>query len=462
MFIVLVNQMNKLFIFFSGLILLFSACRHTTGKSNITIRGKIVNPKKDYIIISRDFLRISSDTLWFSDENKVKKTININEEGLYFIEIFPEFQTIYLKPGDSLAFHINVDEFDESLSFSGGLGFENNLLIDLFLVNEKESEFFYQNQFKFSRKQLKQKLDSFAAIQNQLLTERQDEYTKTDRKFKKIIDLTCKSIHFSLTEEYLKIHPDSILNDGFSGNDKILRKELPDPNIIYMYAFADKYLERKIDLKKKRSNNLYYEIGKQINLEIKDKNFKNNMLLKYCYKYLKDNLITNSDSITNFYFKSFSNPMYVDYCNKIIDKNKLLQPGNLFPDLEIIDKKGHRHSLKSILKKETLISFWDLNMRKNFISNLEKLKSIGSRYPALQILVLNINQDAFDEWILQLPRTKAFDFYQISSEEDANRIKPFHLSQIYLLQNDTIKLSMYNMYKPDFHKKLNKYLYLPE
>ncbi len=441
---------------FGIILLFFTACKNNNNSGKVGIRGKIVNPKKDHIIISRDFLRISSDTLFLLDGNEVKDRINIDEEGLYFIEIFPEFQTIYLRPDDSLAFHINVEEFDESLSFSGSLGFENNLLIELFLANENESEFFYQNNFHFTRLEFIRKIDSFTQIQNRILTNNENEFNKTGKKFKEIINLTRNSIHYSLAEEYLKKYPDSIFDGKFAEIHRILHRNLPDPNIIYMYAFADKYLERKIGSDPSCGNNLYYEIGKKINEELKDKDFKDNMLLKYCYKYLKDNLIYQSDSITDYYFHSFNNPSYVAYCQNIIQKNEKLHIGKRFPDIEIIDAEGIKHRLNELLEKQSLITFWDLNRRKNFISNLNKLNEIKKQFPGLRILILNINPGEFDEWLLQLPKFKNFDYYQITGSQAVNKIKPFHLSQIFLLSNDTIKLSMYNMYKPDFQDKLKE------
>ena len=61
-----------------------------------------------------------------------------------------EFQVFYLNPGDSLMLRVNTLEFDESLSFTGMGSKGNNLLIDLFLLNEAEIEFIKENVLKLA------------------------------------------------------------------------------------------------------------------------------------------------------------------------------------------------------------------------------------------------------------------------------------------------------------------------
>ena len=99
------------------------------------VGGEIVNPKGDYVYFLKDDQPLDSVPL--DDNNKfLFKTKNI-EAGLYTFS-HVEFQVLYLNPGDSLMLRVNTLEFDESLSFTGMGSKSNNLLIDLFLLNEAE------------------------------------------------------------------------------------------------------------------------------------------------------------------------------------------------------------------------------------------------------------------------------------------------------------------------------------
>jgi len=438
--------------------LLFSSCQQKTSNSFTNIRGKIVNPKSDFVIISRDFLTLTSDTLSLVAENKVKGKVKTPEEGLYFIQILPEFQTIYLKPGGSLDFHINVDEFDESLSFSGSLGFENNLLIELYLENEKESQYFFQTDFDFTPDVFEHKLDSFANLKKQLIANYQDEYKKTTKKYKEIVDLLDKSIQYSLKETYIKKHPDQTFPSGFMSFEKILKEDLPDPNVIYMYAFTENYLEKRVP-KNQSKPNTFYEIAKIIDQEITDENFKDNLLAKYCNRYIKQNLIAKPDSVVHFYTKKLHNRIYKSHCLHLILKNGRIQNGKQFPDVEVQNLNLEKTSINDYLSNQkTLIASWDLNKRKNFISNLNKLRKIHQELPEIQIIILNLNPKSQEEWVIEAPKNSPFTYLQLTNARDLFLIKPYHLSQVYLVNNDTIERSLINMYTPNFNKYLEIFL----
>ena len=435
------------------------SCFHPEPQNRARIRGKIVNPRTDQVIISSDFLSLTADTLPLHYENEIKGEVKCPEEGLYFIAIFPEYQTIYLKPGDSLSFHINLDEFDESLSFSGTSGFENNLLIDLYLLNEKESAYFYDHRFNFEADDFLQKIDSFSAIKDELLNGFQSELKETTPRYRKILDLYHQSLQYSLKEAYLKKHPNSIVKKDFENYCKVLRQKLPDPNIIYMYAFADNYIERKIARKNPHSQNPYWEIGHTIDREIYDPRFKDNLLVKYCRRYIKEQQITCPDSVIDHYFGIMQNSLYKKHCQKLIKKNKRLSPTRVFPKIMVRNRQNQKQNLSQILTdSKTLIAFWDLNWRKNFISNLNKLKKIQEKYPELPVIILNTNPDSFDEWTLQLPVNSNFTYLQMTRKDDVKLVKPYHLAQVFLIRDTIISQSFINMYEPGFEKKLTDFL----
>ncbi len=445
----------KHIILFFVLLNIITACHTRDNQQQVKLRGKIVNPKTDDVILSRDFLLLRSDTLKLFGENQVKGTVNTPVEGLYVFYVFPEFQTLYLKPGDSLAFHLNVDEFDESLSFSGSLGFENNLLMELFLVNEKESDYFFHHKFDFSPALFFKKIDSFDRIKNQLINDYADDFRHTTSKYQDIVKLLNQSMTMNIKEVYARKRKDVKLPDNYFSYCKILQKKLPDPNVIYLYAFANSFLARKVSGQNLDKKHLYKKIANVINNNFYDRAFKNNVLVNYCNRYIRNQHITKADTVIFTFYQYMDNKSYKDYCKRLIHINRRLKQGKKFPSLILTDQNKQPVLLDTILKNnKVLIGFWDLKQRKNFISNLKKYKKYKSLYPEIKFLIINDNPQQFDEWVMQIPAEKNLMFLQLKANDSSKIILPHHLSQVYLVDNKVIKQSMLNIYRQDFEKRI--------
>ena len=253
---------------------------HSKPEPTAKIRGKIINPRTGEVVVSRDFLLLDSDTLQLDNQNELYGTVKAPDEGLYIIFIFPEFQTVYLKPGDSLAIHLNVDEFDESISFSGSLAFENNLLMEMFLANEKENDYFYNHRFDFNLKNFNQKLDSFEAVKNQIIENFKDDYRTASEKYKQILTLYKNSAYYNLKENYALKNINNSFPDDYFSYRSVLQKSLADPNVIYMNSFVNSFLKYRIKKNRKKVRNPFLELSFLINHEIFDTVFKDNILTK--------------------------------------------------------------------------------------------------------------------------------------------------------------------------------------
>ena len=439
-------------------LIFFGACHRQSQDTMVKIRGKIVNPETNQVIFSKDFLMLQTDTLPLIAANEVKGTIKIPEEGLYIFYVFPEYQTLYLKPGDSLAFHLNVDEFDESLSFSGSLAFQNNLLMRLFLTNEKESSYFYRQNFNFDLEDFNQKLDSFEHLKTLLIESYKNELEHTNQKFKRIAHLLNKSMFYNLKEIYAQKHRQQKLPTNFFDYENVLHQKLADPNVIYMYAFADSFLERKINQNISENDNPYLKIANIIDREIYDESFKDNLLVKYCNRYIIGHYITRKDTIVKTFFDKIQNITYKNYGEQLIKKNRIMQADHSFPKLNFYTTQKEIVTSDSLFKnKKVLLSFWDLKYRKNFKSNLKKIKQYQAKHPEIHFIILNINPGDFDDWILQLPNNQNITFYQLKDNSYLKQIRPYHLSQVYLIQNNKIIKSMTNMYQANFTKVLDSF-----
>lgn len=129
--------MSRLYIalFFS---ILFYSCGDFDKNSNsVFIGGHIVNPHSELLIVFKGDKPL--DTIELDQNNRFTYYIEDIEAGDYKINHHNENQTLYLHPGDSIQMYANTMEFDESLYFSGMGAQKNNLLIDLYLLNEQNS-----------------------------------------------------------------------------------------------------------------------------------------------------------------------------------------------------------------------------------------------------------------------------------------------------------------------------------
>ncbi len=444
----------------SGVVLLFFACQRNSTPHKTKILGKIINPKKTEIVISKDPFNIVSDTLFVKSGNKFSGEINVMKEGLHYIFIFPEFQVIYLKPGDSLAFVLNTSEFDESLSFSGTSGFENNLLIDLFLTNEKENVEISRRMKKLNPEELTRKLDSFYAAKQQLINSYKTSYQKTTPHYKKIIDLYNRVSQYRIKENYLSIYKSNIPKE-FKNHRTFLKQKTADANLPDLLYFAKTFIYNRMREEQIPHSKVFSKAIEIIDKEIGDPHLRDNMYMIYCKNYIIGNSIQNpKDSVFLQYINRLQNPLYKESCYKYIKKNNILAKGKEFPALPVRNRYGNIVSLNKLLKKhKNLISYWDMYFMSNFKSNLEKLQKIKEEYPELQIIVLNDNPDDFQEWQLQIPQNKDFIFLQVNLKEyEMENFLPYGLNQVFLLDSTQIQQSLINLYDRNFAGKINAFM----
>ena len=155
-------MIKKLVIFLQILFLsVLIGCNSGKKDTSIYFGGKIINPKSSHVILySMDKV---IDTFHLDSKNKFIGKFNNLNEGLYYFVHGNENQHIYLEPEDSLMLRLNTWDFDESLVFAGKGAERNNILLDCFLEDEKESNFFF-NFNKLEPNIFKSKVDSLISV----------------------------------------------------------------------------------------------------------------------------------------------------------------------------------------------------------------------------------------------------------------------------------------------------------
>ncbi|NNC69574.1 MAG: hypothetical protein HKN90_02005, partial [Flavobacteriaceae bacterium] len=224
------------------LLIFISACSSDKQLTETTyFGGKIINPKDSKVFFYSNNKLIDSAKL--SKKNKFIFKFDSIKEGMYTFMHGPELQFIFLEPTDSLLLRLNTWDFDESLVFSGRGADKNNLLINLFLENEKESKLFY-NYYSLSDSLFEKKVDSLLKEKKSLLISFKSENMEISPLFEKyanaIIELplyTKKEVYPYRHEKARKLKEHMHTHPKFYKFRKNI--DLNDKDLHSLYVFRD-------------------------------------------------------------------------------------------------------------------------------------------------------------------------------------------------------------------------------
>ena len=124
------SKMKFLKLIIVVIILFFSSsCNQDNQSNSFFLGGEIINPSSGYVNFYYNNIKI--DSIELDSNNKFFKKIEDINPGIYRIEHVPENQNIIVENGDSLWIRVNVEDFKESLTFSGKGSSKNNFLVDM-------------------------------------------------------------------------------------------------------------------------------------------------------------------------------------------------------------------------------------------------------------------------------------------------------------------------------------------
>jgi peroxiredoxin len=396
------------------LITLFS-CKNESAEeySYSYLGGEIINPNNDYVVISN--YKRTLDTIKLDTENRFLYKIENLEPGIYFFKHDPENQVMILEPNDSLMFRLNTMDFDESLVFTGKGAKKNNYLIDLFLENESNNSKIL-DYCELSPDEFERKTDSIRHRQLKKLEVFAERLNSTPL-FKEIAEAKINYNYYANKE----IYPFAYYGEKEIKNLKTLpanfynyRKDI-DYNKFNLRSFfqyyrflethfnniaLNQYFEHTNDSVFDRKS-LHYNLDKLslIDSLIQHDSIKNDLL-----KYTAAPYIYKSKS--NYNTKSLLAD-YLTRCTNEKDKNMMetlaksvmqLEPGTKFPKVSVINSDNRTMELASILEKPTVIYFWSYNIKSHFKDSHRKINELKSKYPDMNFIAININNDEHDMW----------------------------------------------------------------
>ncbi len=396
------------------------------------LSGEIVNPKSDYIYITQNNKVL--DTVKLNKNNFFSYQFKNPKEGIYFFN-HKEYQAVYVEPGDSILLRVNTIEFDESLSFSGKGGDKNNLLMDFFLLNEKEAPLLARyNQLPPAK--FETKLDSlkneWESIYDTFLAK--NESSKT---FKKVAQSTIDYIYNMRKELYTSAHANNPSVDESSfpigfytyrenidfGNE-LLRTTYPYYRFLNFYldnlAHKQKQGEARFDRFSFAHN---YTKLKLIDSIITNDSLKNDLLKYNVRRYLlnaKD--AENEQKIITLFDKVSTNTNHKRRMNRLAQATIQLTPNHVIPNLELVTTDNTVEYLQKVIKKPTVIYFWSMKSVQHYKSIHIKVAELKSKYPEYNYIGINTDTH-FKKWLTIVDRLKynASNEYQFENIEKAEK-----------------------------------------
>lgn len=404
------NRQYALILFVMGLSL--GACSHLSDTASTSISGEIVNPSDSLVTISKDDRIV--DTVLLDKKNHFHYNFDRVDEGLYTFQHGDETQMFYLKEGDSLRLHLNNNDFDATLMYSGNGAKANNFLMYLFLDNQKNNKIFL-TYYNYGPQKFFKKIDS---IRSESLARLDDLDLETGPEdgFKNMAERIIDYSNYDMRERYL------FLTGKY--NREMIEK-LPSEFLAY---------REKIDFNDKALQT-YYAYQRFLNNYIKNEAVKNclsgqegsncyNLQSKANLKrrlYLADSLF-DLKSLRTRYIGRFAAARIVhsqedgkvdstisfledvDYNRNKLQQFKHLSKiqkrqfiGNI-DQLDLLPPSEDETSIASILTAPTVFFYWSLHYKAHHENLHRKISQLRERYPEINFVGINIDNDDYKSW----------------------------------------------------------------
>lgn len=405
----------KFYLFFILTVLLVFGCDNSNSKQGdyAYFGGEIINPSNNYITLSSP--NESKDTVYLDKNNRFLHRIDSLRPGLYSFTHGGEFQTILLEPNDSLMFRLNTNDFDESLVYTGIGSKKNNYLIKLFLDNEKENKEFSNTSHlepevfvKHMQKLKQQKLAHF------------DQFLSNKPNSELFNTIVKSSIDYN-NYAYHEMFP-----FGYYGNKKLIHfKDLPED--FYKYrtevnlnneSLSELYVYNRflfwhfnnIALEKYYSNgqhdtfdrmSLDYNIEK---LRLIDSAISSEKIKNYLLKHTVRDFVLNTDdrvataTIIEDYFNKSTDVEDKNYIQALTEAENKLRPGNILPDVGIINYDGSKITLSSLIDAPTVIYCWSTNYKMHSRNSHYKINELKAKFPKVNFIAVNFNDNDLNYW----------------------------------------------------------------
>lgn len=389
----------------------FISCNNAKDNAaeNTWIGGQIINPKLGYVMILKD--RTPIDSIKLDNDNHFLVNPSCIKPGLYSFK-HNEFQLIYLEPGDSLMLRVNTVDFDESIAFTGKGAERNNLLMELFLSNERELQLI-PSYYNLSPKEFQHKIDSLKNIRQNIYDDFIAKNPNEKKGFEEVIlanftyaDYTKKELYSTANKGEMEVSKKEDFPDDFYdyrnnldyGNEN-LRYYYPYYRFFNTYFDNLAYLEYASEAEYNKRTYLHtINKLKIIDSLVTNDTLKNNLLRRNIYYYILDGKNQEKKAeVFDFFIQKNSNEKHKASMKTLYDASLALTPGKKIPNLFLLNTDNTLKDIHSILKKPSVIYFWSAQSIKHFKNIHIKAAELKSKYPEYDFIGINTDTH-FRKW----------------------------------------------------------------
>ena len=384
------NKLKFLKLIILAIILFFSnSCNNKNSVDNFFLGGEIINPSSNYVNFYYNNIKI--DSIELNSENKFFKNLENIQPGVYRIEHIPENQYIIIENGDSLWIRVNVEDFKESLSFSGRGSSKNNFLVDMSNLNDYENEFLSQiyNQGSYDYK----------IVIDSLMDEKKDIWELFNKSVnqrnlgRKITKASIKYNYYNKLERYALLRgrewSKEEREEFFSYRDEVDLNDselsLFEPYVTYLMNFFNEKTLDSGEVYSYAKNNTDFNIKKLliIDSQINDPYLKNNLARATAIEEIL-NFKNNDlhDEFIDYYTYVNTSNRYLDEITKLYNDIDKMKKGNVLPEVNILDFNGNTtSSSEEFLGSKTFIYFWSQTQMNHYRRTIRRVEELKQQYP---------------------------------------------------------------------------------
>lgn len=424
---------KKILSFFFILVLLSCNSNRKGENTVISIGGEIINPKSQYVIISKgdciiDSVKLAKDNTFLYSSKDLKP-------GLYSFR-HNEYQVMYLEPGDSIMLRVNTMDFDESLTYTGVGAEKNNLLTEMFLYNETESKLM-PKLYILPPAAFQKKIDSMKTERIIFYNEFKKNNTVSNN-FSEVVNASIDYDYYSKKELYASAYN---ARERFSGPEDFPKKfysyredidfnnnqlKTYYPYFLFLNRYFDNMAYEEYNGIHWFDRNSYiHNIHKMelIGNNVKDEELRNNLLRLSARRYLLNGKNAEKENdIKEFFLRLNTNEAYKKEITNLAEATIRLTPGEKIPNVLLVDVNNNNRSLRDVIKKHTVLYFWSSNSIKHYRDIHSRAAELHDRFPEYDFVAINTDSH-FKNWrktITNNGYTRSYE-YQIEDINDAER-----------------------------------------
>ena len=462
------NKLKFLKLIILAIILFFSnSCNIKNSRDNFFLGGEIINPSSNYVNFYYNNIKI--DSIELNSENKFFKNLENIQPGVYRIEHIPENQYIIIENGDSLWIRVNVEDFKESLSFSGRGSSKNNFLVDMSNLNDYENDFLSQI--------YNQESSNYKIVIDSLMDEKKDIWELFNKSVnqrnlgRNITKASIKYNYYNKLERYALLRgrewSKEEREEFFSYRDEVNLNDselsLFEPYVTYLMNFFNEKTLDSGEVYSYAKNNTDFNIKKLliIDSQINDPYLKNNLARATAIEEIL-NFKNNDlhDEFIDYYTYVNTSNRYLDEITKLYNDIEKMKKGNVLPEVNILDFNGNiTSSGEEFIGSKTFIYFWSQTQMNHYRRTIRRVEELKQQYPQYRFVGICIqpytDMVSQAQNILNLDLSNQFSFKDFESSSK-DWVLTFLNKTIVIDEKVKIIDAFSNLFTNDIEKILEK------